>query len=78
MDCDLAKFHRFPWLKDQGIGEISTSLNWLVGEYNNPTHYINTPHWTIGRPYFNENSKTEFSNEWKKKFESTIFCKHLL
>ena len=76
-DADAATLHRFLWLKDEEIGELSTKWNWLVGEYDNPTNDINVLHWTLGGPYFEEYSNTEFSDEWRKEFESMTFCKQL-
>ena len=51
--------------------------NWLVGEYDNPTEDIKVLHWTLGGPYFDDYSNTEFSDEWRKEFESMTFCKQL-
>ena len=76
-DADAATLHRFLWLKDEEIGELSTKWNWLVGEYDKPTNDINVLHWTLGGPYFEEYSNTEFSDDWKKEFESMTFCKQL-
>ena len=59
------------------IGELSTKWNWLVGEYDNPTKDIKVLHWTLGGPYFEEYSKTEFSEEWSKEFKSMTFCKQM-
>ena len=76
-DADAATLHRFLWLKDEEIGELSTKWNWLVGEYDKPTDDVNVLHWTLGGPYFEEYSDTEFSSEWKKEFESMTYCKQL-
>ena len=76
-DADAATLHRFLWLKDEEIGELSVKWNWLVGEYDNPTEDIKVLHWTLGGPYFEDYSNTEFSDEWRKEFESMTFCKQL-
>ena len=76
-DADAATLHRFLWLKDEEIGELSVNWNWLVGEYDNPTEDIKVLHWTLGGPYFEDYSNTEFSDEWRKEFESMTFCKQL-
>ena len=76
-DADAATLHRFLWLKDEEIGELSTKWNWLVGEYDNPTKDIKVLHWTLGGPYFHEYSNGEFSEEWTKEFKSMTFCKHI-
>ena len=76
-DADAATLHRFLWLKDEEIGALSTKWNWLVGEYDNPTKDIKVLHWTLGGPYFEEYSKTEFSEEWAREFKSMTFCKQM-
>ncbi len=75
--ADAATLHRFLWLKDKEIGELSVKWNWLVGEYDNPSEDIKVLHWTLGGPYFDDYSNTEFSDEWRKEFESMTFCKQL-
>ena len=75
--ADAATLHRFLWLKDEEIGELSVKWNWLVGEYDNPTEDIKVLHWTLGGPYFDDYSNTEVSDEWRKEFESMTFCKQL-
>ena len=76
-DADAATLHRFLWLKDEEIGELSVKWNWLVGEYDNPTEDIKILHWTLGGPYFDDYSNTEFSDEWRKEFQSMTFCKQI-
>ncbi len=76
-DAEAATLHRFLWLKDEEIGELAVKWNWLVGEYENPTEDIKVLHWTLGGPYFDDYSNTEFSDEWRKEFESMTFCKQL-
>jgi hypothetical protein len=65
--------HRFAWLNDDEIGELDVSWNWLVGEYDKPQKNINNFHWTIGGPYFNEYSNSDFSDYW---FEEYLMMKH--
>jgi hypothetical protein len=67
--------HRFTWLKDELIGELSIEWNWLVGEYVDPPKDIKNLHWTIGGPYFNEYKNTEFYEEWLAEFSKMTFCK---
>ena len=76
-DADAATLHRFLWLKDEEIGELSVKWNWLVGEYDNPKEDIKVLHWTLGGPYFDDYANTEFSDEWKKEFEAMTFCKQI-
>ena len=76
-EAEAATLHRFLWLKDKEIGELAVKWNWLVGEYDNPKEDIKVLHWTLGGPYFNDYSNTEFSDEWRREFESMTFCKQL-
>jgi lipopolysaccharide biosynthesis glycosyltransferase len=55
--------HRFSWLSDDEIGEISHEWNYLVGWYND----IKEPkaiHYTEGGPCFEEYKDCEFSKDW--------------
>jgi lipopolysaccharide biosynthesis glycosyltransferase len=56
--------HRFTWLDDNEIGELDIRWNWLVGEYDNAPNDVKNVHWTVGGPYFDEYSTSDFSNEW--------------
>jgi lipopolysaccharide biosynthesis glycosyltransferase len=63
--------HRFTWLDDSDIGEISYDWNWLVGWYNETEK--NKPkalHFTEGGPWL-EDIKTEYDflwNSYKEKY----------
>jgi len=62
-----AFLHRFSWLKDEEIGEISHEWNWLVGWYKEPED--GTPkalHYTEGGPWFEEYQDCEYAKEWYK------------
>jgi lipopolysaccharide biosynthesis glycosyltransferase len=66
-DITGAYLHRFSWLKDEEIGEISHEWNWLVGWYNEPED--GNPkflHYTEGGPWFPEYYDCEYSNEYYK------------
>jgi lipopolysaccharide biosynthesis glycosyltransferase len=66
-DITGAYLHRFSWLKDEEVGEISHEWNWLVGWYNEPED--GTPkflHYTEGGPWFPEYYDCEYSNEYYK------------
>ena len=62
-DADAATLHRFLWLKDEEIGELSVRWNWLVGEYekNNSAKLV---HFTEGGPYFETYSGCDYAPEW--------------
>lgn len=60
-----AYLHRFSWLKDEEIGELSHEYNWLVGWYKEPGD--GSPkalHYTEGGPWFSEYRDCEYANEW--------------
>jgi hypothetical protein len=55
--------HRFSWLSDDQIGEISHSWNYLAGWYDD----IERPmaiHYTEGGPWFKEHVDCDFAKEW--------------
>lgn len=58
--------HRFSWLKDEEIGKLDHTWNYLVGVY----HDIETPkliHYTEGGPWFENYRNCEFHTVWKKE-----------
>lgn len=67
--------HRFTWLKDEEIGSLDVRWNWLVGEYDGQPSDVMNVHWTVGGPYFNEYSKTDFSEEWFEERDRMTYCK---
>jgi len=55
--------HRFSWLSDDEIGEVSHEWNYLVGWYND----VENPkaiHYTEGGPWFEEYKDCDFSKDW--------------
>ena len=59
-----AYLHRFSWLKDEEIGELDHTWNYLVGVYDD----IKTPkliHYTEGGPWFENYRDCEFNELWK-------------
>lgn len=66
-----AYFHRFTWLDDSTIGELSHEYNWLVGWYKEPEN--GTPkalHYTEGGPWFKEYENCEYALDWYKVYKS--------
>mgnify|MGYP001551877762 CR=1 FL=1 len=56
--------HRFSWLKDEEIGSLNHTWNYLVGVYDD----IKKPkliHYTEGGPWFENYRNCEFHREWK-------------
>ena len=61
-----AYLHRFSWLKDEEIGKLHHTWNYLVGWYND----IETPnliHYTEGGPWFENYQDCEFAELWNKE-----------
>lgn len=60
--------HRFSWLQDDEVGELSHEYNWLVGWYKEPKD--GSPkvlHYTEGGPWFDNMRDCEYSDIWKKE-----------
>jgi len=66
-----AYFHRFSWLKDEEIGALDHTWNYLVGVYDD----IETPkliHYTEGGPWFENYRNGEFSLRWKEELQAMM------
>jgi len=66
-----AYFHRFSWLKDEEIGELDHTWNYLVGVYDD----IETPkliHYTEGGPWFENYRDCKFNELWKKELQDMM------
>ena len=63
--------HRFQWLKDNEIGELPKSWNWLAIEYEEINN-VDLIHYTLGTPCFKEYSNKSFSKYWKKSYVSLL------
>ena len=62
-----AFLHRFSWLQDEQIGNISHEWNWLVGWYKEPEDgNPKALHYTEGGPWFDEYQDCEYAKEWYK------------
>jgi lipopolysaccharide biosynthesis glycosyltransferase len=60
-----AYLHRFQWLEDDEIGELSYAYNWLVNWYKEPQD--GTPkviHYTEGGPWFENYRHCEYGYQW--------------
>jgi len=59
--------HRFSWLDDDEIGELSAEWNWLAIEY---TDNVNAKliHYTLGTPCFKKYKTSAMSDDWHKAF----------
>lgn len=60
-----AYFHRFSWLNDNLIGEVSHEWNWLVGWYKEPEDGApKVLHYTEGGPWFDKYENCEYAIDW--------------
>lgn len=67
--------HRFQWLEDDEIGELTCDWNWLVGWYKEPDH--GSPkilHFTLGGPWFTNTRNCEYSSVWKRELIDLYKC----
>ena len=55
--------HRFCWLKDEEIGALDPSWNFLVG-HTDPVIQPKIIHWTDGGPWFRDYENVEFAKDW--------------
>tara|TARA_B110000503_G_scaffold141505_1_gene235284 strand:- start:39 stop:719 length:681 start_codon:yes stop_codon:yes gene_type:complete len=68
-----AYLHRFSWLKDEEVGNISNEWNWLVGHYKEPTD--GSPkllHYTEGGPWFENYRNCEYHQLWKHELQDMM------
>lgn len=66
-----AYLHRFSWLKDEEIGRLDHTWNYLVGVYND----IDVPkliHYTEGGPWFENYRNCEFHRLWKNELQDMM------
>ena len=61
-----AYLHRFSWLKDEEIGELDHTWNYLVGVYDD-IDKPNLIHYTEGGPWFENYRDCEFNDLWKQE-----------
>lgn len=66
-----AFLHRFQWLSDELIGGLSSSWNWLVGEYEYDPH-VSLVHYTIGSPCFEAYRSCDYADEWYDELEALL------
>lgn len=75
-DIGGAYLHRFSWLDDKEIGQVSHEWNWLINWYKEPQD--GTPralHYTEGGPWFKEYERCEYAVDWllmEKKYNKEL------
>ncbi len=60
-----AFLHRFSWLEDHDIGELSKEWNWLTTEYDD-NYDPNLLHYTLGTPCFKDYKNCDMSDVWHR------------
>lgn len=66
-----AYLHRFSWLKDEEIGELDHTWNYLVGVYND-IDFPKLIHYTEGGPWFENYRNCEFADLWKAELQDMM------
>jgi len=56
--------HRFSWLKDDEVGDLPISWNWLVGT-SDPEITPDLVHFTAGGPWFSGYEDVPYADEWR-------------
>ena len=65
-----AYLHRFSWLMDEEVGELSHEWNYLVGHYTGGSP--KALHYTEGGPWFENYRNCEFHTEWKQELQDMM------
>lgn len=61
--------HQFKWISGDRIGELDTTWNWLVGEYETNTR-ANLLHFTLGGPWFQSYTPCAEGEKWTQEWHS--------
>lgn len=61
--------HQFKWLKEEQIGDLPQTWNWLSGVYPKTTEIPKLVHYTTGTPCFNEYKNCDFSEYWHQEYQ---------
>jgi len=73
-----AQLHRFSWLRDEEIGSLPVTWNWLPDEFSE-NHEANLLHWTLGTPCFHDYATSPMASEWhKERIYTTYSAQHQL
>jgi lipopolysaccharide biosynthesis glycosyltransferase len=73
MHATGAHLHRFAWIDDDRIGELSKEWNWLPDEYG-PNPDAKLLHYTLGTPCFHEFADTPQGDVWHRERMLTEYC----
>jgi len=65
------KLHRFEHLRDEDIGELPATWNWLVGEFPHMPD-AQLVHYTLGIPGFKHYANCDHSGEWHQAHQEAM------
>jgi lipopolysaccharide biosynthesis glycosyltransferase len=68
-----SELHRFAWIPDERIGELSVEWNWLPQEHGIWDN-AKLIHYTLGTPCFKEYHNDLMADEWHNEREMTNYC----
>ncbi len=63
--------HRLCWLKDEEIGSLDTSWNWIP-DLSDPEIIPDAVHWSFGGPWFPKYEDAPYSEEWRMWYRSAV------
>lgn len=64
-------FHRFEWLADDEIGELSGNWNFLAGVQDKPSDAPNMVHYTLGGAWHGYND-TDYADVWWAEYDAML------
>ena len=70
-----AELHRFSFLRDDFVGDLPITWNWLETEYE-PNDNVDLIHYTLGLPCFSEYARTVQAGHWHKAYLKAIGAKN--
>lgn len=62
--------HAFEWLKDEHIGDLPRSWNWLAGVDPEPPELPCGIHYTLGGPWFADYQNVPYADLWRAERDS--------
>lgn len=65
------ELHRFLWTKDDLIGSLPLTWNWLVGEYD-PNPDAKVLHYTNGTPCFQDYANCDHADLWWQEYQALL------
>ena len=66
-----ADLHQFGWVKDEEIGELPLTWNWLVDEYA-PNPNAEMLHYTLGGPWMDGHERCDHADLWLRERDAML------